>query len=365
MNLTDTIRGALPSDASNKAATALGESEAATHRGLQAAVPTILAGLAQRASTPDGASTVHDLLKESATSGSVEKITGGGDTREVEDRGRSLIGKIFGDRSGSAGDALAKSSGVKSESASRILSLAAPLVMGVLGKQVMSRGVSAGGVSQLLATHKNAILEDPHAPSGLAGVLGRRDQPPAGRRKPLRWGSIVAAFAALALALWGISAVMHARAPRTGVTARQLIGPTVLRPTPTATAPTQTGTQTVGVPLTGRKMLQVPANSPEADLAHTLADTSVPLPRTFRFGNLNFDPGSTMPAAGGNETIDSVGAILQSRPTAHVKVRGLSDPHARTLKSMLLAKGASGNQVDATGGQPGQNGPAEIVLVKR
>jgi outer membrane protein OmpA-like peptidoglycan-associated protein len=409
-NLIDTIRGVITPDASNKAATELGESSADTHRGLQAAVPTILAGLAHRVSTPDGASTVHNMLNESAASGSVEKISGGGNPRELEDQGRGLVDKIFGGRSGSVGEALARSSGIKSESATRILSLAAPLVMGVLGKEVASRGVSAGGLSQLFSSHKKAIVEDPHLPSGVAGALGQRDLSEVGRtaaptgeqrmnatERPSRfahererfgherehavasarrspWRFILPALAAVGLAIWGITAALQSNPSRMGVTAPQpTLPPGPSAPQAAPGAPGQNAAPTAGVDLPGGKKLDVPANGPAADLAHTIADPTVPLPRTFQFSALRFDPGSTTLAADASQTMDPVARILESYPTARVKIGGISETRARAVKGMLVAKGASADQIDTTGqGQTvptseseRENRPAEIVLVHR
>ena len=53
-----------------------------------------------------------------------------------------------------------------------MLALIGPLVLGVLGKEVMSRGMSAGGLTDLLFSHKKAIIDNPSTPPGLAGALG-------------------------------------------------------------------------------------------------------------------------------------------------------------------------------------------------
>jgi hypothetical protein len=408
MDLMDTVRRVITPEASNRAAAAMGESADDTHRGFQGAVPTILAGLTERAATPGGASSMHDLLGESGSWGGAEKLAGG-DAGAVEERGRSLIGKIFGDRSGSVSDALAQSSGVKSSSATRILAFATPLVLGVLGKEVTSRGVSAGGLSQLLTKHKKAIVDDPRTPSGLAGALGKRDLSELGEtstrgggpapsraeepsrfgreheheevhagpaRRP-RWGVILPALAIAGLAVWGITAVTRGHGPRTGVTAPQPTIPTMFstpRPAP-PNPPAGPAAPTTGISLPGGKTVNIPTSGPEADLAHTLADPSVPLPRTFRFDNVQFDPGSATPGPDASRSIDPVSMILQSYPSARVRINGLSESRSRAFKGMLVARGVSTDQIDAAGGA--QTGiatsdsdrdlirGAEIVLVSR
>jgi outer membrane protein OmpA-like peptidoglycan-associated protein len=304
-------------------------------------------------------------------------------------------------------EALATSSGVKKASATRILAFGAPLVMGVLGREVASRGLDASGLSQLLSSHKKALWEDPHTPPGLAGAFGQRD-PSEVRRAPAttteeqrvnaaerpsrfgrekehaagparrpRWPFILPALAAAGLAVWGITAAMHTRAPRMGVTAPQPTAPSepsMPQTAPTASAPGQTAAPTADVTQPGGKRLEVSARGPAADLAHTLADPSVPLPRTFQFSTLKFDPGSTTLATDASETMDPVATILKSHPSARVRIGGLSESRARAVKDMLVAKGVSTGQIDAAGQtQTGvstseserQSGPAEIELVER
>src|SRR6185437_9170434 len=86
--------------------------------------------------------------------------------------GAGLLSSIFGGRAEQVTDALASSSGVRRNSAAGILALMGPLVLSVLGREVMSRGLRAGGHSDLRFGHKKAILESPHAPRGLGDAQG-------------------------------------------------------------------------------------------------------------------------------------------------------------------------------------------------
>jgi outer membrane protein OmpA-like peptidoglycan-associated protein len=168
-NLIDTVRGLITPEMLDKVATSTGESPEGTKKALHGALPTIFAALAHRSSTADGASSVFAMISQTAVSGMVGKLTG---TGEGAERGRGLLGAIFGGRDAHAGEALAKSSGVKGSSAARILEFATPLVAGVLGKEVVSRKMDAGGLSQMLAAHKQAIVDDPSTPAGLKDALG-------------------------------------------------------------------------------------------------------------------------------------------------------------------------------------------------
>jgi OmpA-OmpF porin, OOP family len=176
-NLIDTVRGLITPEMLDKVAASTGESPEGTKKALHGALPTIFAALVHRSSTPDGASSVFAMISQSAVSGMVGKLTG---TSEGPERGRGLMGAIFGGRDATAGEALANSSGVKSSSAARILEFATPLVAGVLGKEVVARKMDAGDLSQTLAAHKQAIVDDPSTPAGLKDALGAAPVPPPG-----------------------------------------------------------------------------------------------------------------------------------------------------------------------------------------
>jgi hypothetical protein len=81
-------------------------------------------------------------------------LTEGGNT------GQGLISKVFRERAGAVMDALARSAGTKSSSASRLLEFAFP----ILGKQIVSNGLNPGGLAQKLFDQKKAILDDPNTP---------------------------------------------------------------------------------------------------------------------------------------------------------------------------------------------------------
>jgi outer membrane protein OmpA-like peptidoglycan-associated protein len=239
---------------------------------MQGAVPTVFAGMAQHASSPGGAARILEMLKGG----------GGEGTTEGAERGSSLVGNVFGDRTSNVTDVLASHSGIKSSSATRILGFVGPMVAGVIGKEVTSRGLDAGGIMQLFSSHKNAIMESAppglsdavgigqrpevaevkniaEGPRAIAGEAGRKVQEAGGevreigretghrvrgvgeeatRHVPKKTlGPILAVLAAGALAVWGILAFGRGHNTRPGVTEMQPRGAMGRR----ATEPAPTG----------------------------------------------------------------------------------------------------------------------------
>ena len=291
VNLLDSVKGMLTPDVVSKAAESTGESPDKTREALHGAVPAVLAGFAKSTATPGGATRIFGAVTESGATGS------------------GLMGKVFGDRGGAVGDALAKSSGIKGSSASHLLALVSPLVAGVLGKQILANRLGPGGLSQLLAGQKRSIAEDRSAPPGLAQALGVGSlseiggttgttetaaaraggtvrEPPHGatdvsswavapsraesrHRSP--WGILLPVVVLLgAFAVWGISALVRGQGPRGGVTAPQPTLPTLPKlPTPQLPqAPHAPGTPEVKAP-TAPEIKAPTAQAPAAPTAPT------------------------------------------------------------------------------------------------
>jgi outer membrane protein OmpA-like peptidoglycan-associated protein len=388
VNLIDTARGLITPEMLEKAAASTGEAPEDTKKALHGALPTIFAAFAHRSSTPEGASAVFAALTQSAVSGAVGKVIGA----EGSERGRGLMGAIFGERGASVSGALAKSSGIKDSSAARILEFATPLVTGILGKEVLSRKMSAGDLSQMLSAHKDAIAADPSTPAGLSDALGsapaegpsrlrefeqrareveqkvERGARDAGikiergarevgqkvergaydveqraaaavRRSP--WKAAIS-LVALALGVWAIVMATRGHAPPTGVTAPQPSVPSMptleapaaptVPPAPAMPAPP------AGISLPGGGTLEVAPNGPEAGFAHALADDAVLLPRVFSFDDLTFAPGSSTLGPDANKMLDALATTLKAYPSASVRVEGYAGKGASLAANRALAE---------------------------
>src|SRR5262249_42631185 len=96
-------------------------------------------------------------------------FSGGSATTNMLSAGPQLLGTIFGGRSSSVADLLGRSSGVSSGSATKLMSLAAPLVLGVMGKRASAQGLNGSGLANSLLSEKSGIAAA--APGGLAQLL--------------------------------------------------------------------------------------------------------------------------------------------------------------------------------------------------
>ena len=179
INLLDVLHSQIGEDVMSKAAQFLGEDSSSIQKALGAALPSVLGGVAGQANNVSGASNLLNMLSSGGHDGSIfsnlSSLMGGGSaTQGLVSSGSNIIRGLFGDKTSGIVDAIAAHAGIKSSSASSLLGMAAPMVLGVLGNHVSSNGLNASGLMGLLASHadiiKNALPASLSAALGLGGM---------------------------------------------------------------------------------------------------------------------------------------------------------------------------------------------------
>ena len=97
---------------------------------LQMALPLLMGAMKRNASTPEGAAGLLGALN-SKHDGSILDNLGG------------LLGHVLGGSQGNVANALSQKSGMDSQSVMNILQIAAPLILGYLGKQKQQQNVQS------------------------------------------------------------------------------------------------------------------------------------------------------------------------------------------------------------------------------
>jgi OmpA-OmpF porin, OOP family len=174
MDLLGLVKEQLTSAAISKISTFLGESNENTTSALGSAMPAILGGLMQKASTKQGAGDLLNTIKTGGHDGGIldnlPGLLGGGTaTSGLLSAGTGLLGSIFGDKVGALTNIISGVSGMKTGSVSSLLSMAAPILMGVLGKQATSQGMGVSGFTNLLMSQKDSVKAA--LPAGIGSIL--------------------------------------------------------------------------------------------------------------------------------------------------------------------------------------------------
>ena len=122
---------------------------------LSMAMPVLMGAMQRNASTPDGAAGLLGALSGGKHSGSILDNLGGlfngGVDDSVQNDGAGILGHILGDKQASVENALSQKSGMDTGSIGNVLKVAAPILMGYLGKQASTNNVTdANGLSSML-----------------------------------------------------------------------------------------------------------------------------------------------------------------------------------------------------------------------
>ncbi|HPF25547.1 MAG TPA: OmpA family protein [Steroidobacteraceae bacterium] len=376
MNLFDLVKSQLGDDVIAKVAGTVGEDPAATAKTLTGgAVPALLAGIVNNfGNSENGAARLLDLVHAGKHDGSLLNnlagaLGGGAQTDAVLNTGKSLMGTMLGSRGDAVADLLSSFGGVRRSSASSLLGMAIPIILGVLGKQSRSNGLNAAGLLGMLSAVKSQLPSI--APPGLGAALGMADlggpataaapvPPPVTtaaptpvpetaaadpERRPSLLPWLIVPVAAILL-FFGLRSCQ--KAETVAVDTPSYADP-VATPEPVVTAPTVE--------------LQGAVDSAAAQLLAYLQnadDTSVP--RTFVLDNLNFDSGTARLDTASARTLDDVGNVLGAFPAAQVELQGhtdssgdadqnrtLSQERAAAVRSALIERGIAAERLTARG----------------
>ncbi|HET7117101.1 MAG TPA: DUF937 domain-containing protein [Hanamia sp.] len=167
-NLMEMVKNFFTGEFTNQASSALGENNTEISKALSAIIPTGLSGILTKATSgTEGANSIFDMAKNAISS-----ISGNANLTSPENtqQGSSILSSLFGGNQTGIIGAISKFAGIKDSSASSLMSMALPAIMGLLGKHAEQNNLSASGLSGFLSSQKDHIMNA--LPSGLSSVAG-------------------------------------------------------------------------------------------------------------------------------------------------------------------------------------------------
>ena len=170
-NLVSVVMQFLTPDMIAKIASALGLDRAIAQKAIGGAVPALLTGLADVASTPEGTRQLTNTLAQQPAGAleNLKSLIGSPDQTNLAETGASMLSGLFGRGPvDTMAQAIGKFAGLGGDSSKSLLGMLAPVVLGALGQQQRA-GVDARGIASLLASQKDQIAAA--IPSGLADQL--------------------------------------------------------------------------------------------------------------------------------------------------------------------------------------------------
>ncbi len=169
INLTSVVTQFLTPEVIAQIASFLGIDRSVAQKAAGAAVPTMLAGIADLVETPSGAGQLSKLLSQQQ--GSPMDLLRGSGAEGLAQTGSTMLAGLFGNKiMDTMGQAIGKFAGMGDSGGKSLLGMIGPLVLGALGQHQRDAGLDSNGLASLLRSQKDQIVSA--IPAGLADQLG-------------------------------------------------------------------------------------------------------------------------------------------------------------------------------------------------
>jgi len=347
-----------------------GDSEAALTKGLGAVIPLLFASVANKSNDPGFMSHVANIASDVARDNNVPthipQAVGGLSGIDTTTPLGGWLSRLFGGNLYEVVDGITRYAGVSRGTSASLLSMAAPLVLGYLGRMLRRDGLSADELADWLRGQRhafasavpsevNALIPDiSRAPVETARSVDRdvrrRAEKAPRFADPWTGGwALPLVLAALALGglFWWLAHDRTAVQTRAAHEVSRTIG--------------TTGDRTIGT--TGER-IRTPRER-AVGTAGERAVPSVPAAPVTRFEvdrTLRFETGSSSLASQSREELSNLAATLKAHPDARVQISGYTDnigsesanvelsrSRATAVKDALHSTGISTDRIQAEG----------------
>jgi len=347
--ILDSVMSMLGPQVAGPVASQLGESTETVQRGLQTGSAAMLAGLAAKVGQPGFLSQIFNLVTNPAnTPGALSGITSnlgslasGATSSPMGNLGGQFLSSIFGSNLSSVTDSLGRSTGLAGGKMGSLLSMAAPLLLGVLGQHVRQNGLSVADLGNTLKAEAPSFQR--FLPAGLGSLLGGASSAVAAAPAKVaaagnRWLWPLVVLALLVLGgLWFFNPAKEPvsnavqTAANTGASAVSALGDFFKTKLPDGVE------------------LNIPQFGIESKLINFLNDSSKPVDTTtwFNFDRLLFDTGQATLQPSSQEQLNNIAAILKAYPNVHVKIGGYTDNTGDAAANLTLSEARARNVMDA------------------
>lgn len=403
MNLFGELKELLLGDVANKAANLLGEKEDKVKTAIEGLIPTFVGGLMKRASNEAGATTLMNVVKKGNHDGSIIEQIGNlvnnkDSFAQVVEKGNGLVSMLLPDKKSSIATMISQFAGVRNSSATSLLSIVAPIVVGKLGKMVTTQNLDKAGLANTLLDQRSILLDE--TPEnlqtkmidvlGLSTFLSEEIKPvqfaPGGIKangvptppvsKPTehrevtysnkdyegeggsgmsmpKW--LLPTFL-IAVVLGGVgyfaatydwSNLTSSNVEPDTTQLEQVTNATIDTTNLTkdssavkvdsSAAVTVPSTTAIGVSLPNGQKIDLAEGSFNYKFAKYLTDSSAKVNQSFTFDNLNFESNTNTLVAGSEKTVQDLAKIMTAYPRVQVKLTGYTDNTGDSLQNRKLS----------------------------
>lgn len=199
-SLIDNVMGQLDQQHIDAIASQLGTDPDQARNAIEHALPLIVGGLSQNASTPQGAQDLHDALGAHAGT-DLGSLLGGllgggaGAGSSMGGMGGAILSHIFGNNQSNAAQGLGQATGLGAQNSGQLMAILAPLVLGALSNMSQRHGLDPSGVGGVLSQDVQRTQQNGGGISDmLTSVLGSQNGGPGLGGLMAAAGSLLNAF---------------------------------------------------------------------------------------------------------------------------------------------------------------------------
>ncbi len=334
--LVDDLGNLFQSHTLSHVAENLDESEGSVTRGFQTACAAILGGLASKSNEPGLMSRAFDMITSTFSDGGILNNIGSffrtsGPSEPSRIAGNKFLSLLFGSQQSALSDKISQTSGLRLDSASKLLGYAAPFVMSWLGKRVTDEHLSSKDFTQMV--QREGATASSLLPAGISSILS--SPVPASSRivtaapppQTNRWLWPLIALAALLL-LWGWAAI------------RRPAGTTISQVAERVGDVARSTGNMITTTLSNGAKLSIPSTGLENDLLSYLrsSPTTVDPNRWFEFDRLNFNTNEATLRPDSDEQLNNLAQILKAYPSVKVKIGAYTDNTGDSAANMALSQ---------------------------
>jgi hypothetical protein len=156
--ITQQLMQQLTGSAITKIGKKIGTDKNTATEALSMAMPLIMSALANNASKPEGAQALHQALNQDHDGSILNNVPGYLRNPQAAN-GAGILKHVLGTQQPTVAQGLAKGTGLSSEQIAQLLQIAAPLIMGALGKQQQQQGFDPNGLSSYLGNQRQAVQQ--------------------------------------------------------------------------------------------------------------------------------------------------------------------------------------------------------------
>jgi OmpA-OmpF porin, OOP family len=356
-SMMDSIMAMVTPEMKQAIASRLGESPQAVQGGLGAATAATLGGLAAKAGDTGFLSQIMNLASSANSQnvlGSLSSLASGGATGGVGDLVSKFLPMVFGSQQGQVASAISQQSGLGASSVTGLLKMAAPLVLGFLGRAQSTGSLNVGSLGSMLKSELPSLQG--YLPTGLMGSLSSG----VGHAATATTAAVASTATAAAStgSRWLVPLAILGALILAWLLFRSMSGPKDV--VQTATTATNQAATAVGnaansawaalgdmikVKLPDGTELNAPALGVEARLVKYLDDPNATISDDtwFDFDRLLFDTGAATLQPASQEQLGNIAAILKAYPKAKVTIGGYTDNTGDAAANVTLSQQRADN----------------------